>query len=128
MMGMRMPKTCWAVCKWQTINLRDWYIWLVDLFEYMMMHELTNPKCTECKIEHYSWVVCIYCFVNGRSQVPIWGQRPVILSLWGFPWNFQANSTLLPQIKPWLLPFTCFLHHYAPIYHHSLLTAPFNMP
>jgi len=44
MMGMRMPKTCWAVFKRQAINLRDWCIWLVDLFEYMMMHCLTNPK------------------------------------------------------------------------------------
>jgi hypothetical protein len=27
----------------QAIKLRDWCIWLVDLFEYMMMHLLTNP-------------------------------------------------------------------------------------
>jgi hypothetical protein len=33
MMGMRMPETCWAVLKRQAINLRDWCIWLVDLFE-----------------------------------------------------------------------------------------------
>jgi hypothetical protein len=33
-MGMRMPETCWAVFKWQVINLRDCCIWLVDLFEY----------------------------------------------------------------------------------------------
>jgi hypothetical protein len=44
MMGMRMPETCWAVFKRQTKNLRDWCTWLVDLFEYMMMHGLTNPK------------------------------------------------------------------------------------
>jgi hypothetical protein len=44
MMGMRMPETCWAVFKRQAINLRDWCIWLVDLFEYMMMHGFTNPK------------------------------------------------------------------------------------
>jgi len=44
MMDMRMPETCWAVFKRQAINLRDWCIWLVDLFEYMMMHRLTNPK------------------------------------------------------------------------------------
>ena len=43
-MGMRMPKTCWAVFKRQEIKLRDWCIWLVDSFEYIMMHELTNPK------------------------------------------------------------------------------------
>jgi len=44
MMCMRMPETCWAVFKRQAINLRDWCIWLVDLFEYMMMHGLTIPK------------------------------------------------------------------------------------
>ena len=43
-MGMRMPGTCWAVFKRQAINLRDWCIWLVDLFKYMMMHGLANPK------------------------------------------------------------------------------------
>jgi hypothetical protein len=44
MMGIRMPETCWAVFKRQTINLRNCCIWLVDSFEYMMMHGLTNPK------------------------------------------------------------------------------------
>ena len=44
MMGVRMPKTCWAVFKRQAINLRNWCIWLVDLFEYMMMHGVTNLK------------------------------------------------------------------------------------
>jgi len=34
-MGMRMPETCWAVFKRQVVNLRDWCIWLVDLFEYL---------------------------------------------------------------------------------------------
>jgi hypothetical protein len=33
MMGMRMPETCWAVFKRRAINLRDWCIWLFDLFE-----------------------------------------------------------------------------------------------
>ena len=33
-MGMRMPETCWTVFKRQAINLRDWCIWLVDLFEW----------------------------------------------------------------------------------------------
>ena len=44
MVGMKMPETCWAVFKRRAINLRDWCIWLVDLFECMMMHGLTNPK------------------------------------------------------------------------------------
>jgi hypothetical protein len=44
MMGMRMPKTYWAVFKWQAINLRNCYILLVDSFKCMMMHGLANPK------------------------------------------------------------------------------------
>jgi len=44
MMGMRMPEICWAVFKRQAVKRSDWYIWLVDLFEYMKMHGLTNPK------------------------------------------------------------------------------------
>jgi hypothetical protein len=43
-MGMRMSETRWAVFKRRAINPRDWCIWLVDLFECMMMHDLTNPK------------------------------------------------------------------------------------
>jgi hypothetical protein len=44
MMGMRMPETCRAVFKRQVINLRNCCIWLIDSFECMMMHGLTNPK------------------------------------------------------------------------------------
>ena len=43
-MGMRMPETCWAVFKWQAINLRICCIWLVDSVESMMMHGLAIPK------------------------------------------------------------------------------------
>jgi hypothetical protein len=44
MMGTKLPTTCWAVFKRQAIKLKDWCIWLVDLFEYMMIHKLTNRK------------------------------------------------------------------------------------
>jgi hypothetical protein len=37
MVGMRMPETCWAVFKRQAIKLRDLCIWLVDLFEYLLL-------------------------------------------------------------------------------------------
>jgi len=43
-MGMRMPKTFWAVFKRQVINLRDCCIWFIDSFGSMIMHGLTNPK------------------------------------------------------------------------------------
>jgi hypothetical protein len=42
MMGMRMPETCWAVFKWQAIKLRDWCIWLVDLFECHWLFEYSG--------------------------------------------------------------------------------------
>jgi len=43
MMGKRMPETCWAVFEWRAINLGDWFIWLVDLFEFE-----TSPHFTVC--------------------------------------------------------------------------------
>jgi hypothetical protein len=36
MMGIRMLETCWAVFKRHAIKLRDWGIWLVDLFELLI--------------------------------------------------------------------------------------------
>ena len=42
MMGMRKPKTCWAVSKRQVINLRRWGILLVDSVESMMTQGLAN--------------------------------------------------------------------------------------
>jgi len=50
MMGMRIPEICWAVFKRQAIKLRYWCIWLVDLFEYMMIHRLTNTKFKKQKL------------------------------------------------------------------------------
>jgi hypothetical protein len=50
MMCMRMPETCWAVFKRQAIKLRVWCIWLVDLFEYIMMRGLTNSKDLVCLV------------------------------------------------------------------------------
>jgi hypothetical protein len=36
-MGKRMPETCWAVFERRAINLREWCIRLVDLFEYKIL-------------------------------------------------------------------------------------------
>jgi hypothetical protein len=44
MMGMRMPKTRWALFKRQVISLKNCCIWLVDSFECRMMHGLANTK------------------------------------------------------------------------------------
>ena len=39
MIGMRKSKTCWAVFKWQVINLRSCCIWLVDSVECITYSE-----------------------------------------------------------------------------------------
>jgi len=36
-MGIRIHETCWAVFKRQAIKLRDWCIWLDDLFEFKIV-------------------------------------------------------------------------------------------
>ena len=61
-MGKRMPELCWAVFKRRAINLRDWCIWLVDLFECMVMHGLTNPKFNILVLRsdgmhHFYWIL-----------------------------------------------------------------------
>jgi len=44
MMGMRMPETCWAVFKWQVINMRSCCILFFDSVESSIMHGLAKPK------------------------------------------------------------------------------------
>jgi hypothetical protein len=46
MMGMSMPETYRVVFKRRAINLRDWCIWLVDLFEDILLVGYTKRK--EC--------------------------------------------------------------------------------
>jgi hypothetical protein len=69
-----------VVFKRQAINLRDWYIWLVDLFEYVMMHGLTNPKCNNkfrvtyvtrflCKIFHLNYADLYLNVCTNNHQV-----------------------------------------------------------
>jgi len=57
-MGMRMSETCWAVFKRQAIKLRDWCIWLVDLFEYediiycpaLLLQQLSSSSVMCCRL------------------------------------------------------------------------------
>jgi len=44
MMGIRIPETCWAVFKWQVINLRICCIWLVDSIECFFFSQI-NTYC-----------------------------------------------------------------------------------
>ena len=67
MMGTRMLETCWTVFKRQAINLRDWCIWLVDLFEYMMMHALTNPNC-HFLLHHFMTQAIIHTYIKLSCQ------------------------------------------------------------
>jgi len=47
MMGKRMSETFWAVFERRAINLRDWCIWLVDLFEHVRyIYTAENFICT----------------------------------------------------------------------------------
>jgi hypothetical protein len=65
--------------------MRDWCIWLVDLFECMMMHGLANPKFTSCMFQILAvpggtrWVLCswgredrtaLICCSQSDSRVP----------------------------------------------------------
>ena len=80
MMGKRMPETCWAVFERRAINLRDWCIWLVDLFECMMMHGLTNPKyvifhirtCQHLKFVKFISVDTRYWLLNMEKKLVTW--------------------------------------------------------
>jgi len=95
MMGMRIPKTCWAVFKRQVINLRNCCICLVDSFECMMMHGLANPKR---KKKHS----CLKKGVKHASTTT----------------NFLTFLSLISCTHCWFLPNLC-LQNLCYIYHHK---------
>jgi hypothetical protein len=75
MMGMRMPETCWAVFKWQVINLRSCCIWLVDSVESMKMQGLANPKFILCMFRTNKCWSSGGCFCTRSIQY-------IIMHLW----------------------------------------------
>jgi len=89
MMGMRMTETCWAVFKRQEINLRNCCIWLVDLFECMMMHGLTNPKLEN--------VLLVYVksdrSVLFNEAVNCWGYTASVAGKWNLIMEHWWNDT-----------------------------------
>ena len=93
MMGKRMPETCWAVFERRAINLRDWCIWLVDLFECMMMHGPMNIKCRVIfnKPENCasSW---FYCRNISRCTV-----------LWTSQYILQTSGTITSKRRRFIL-------------------------
>jgi hypothetical protein len=60
-MGKRMLETCWAVFKWKAINLRDWYIWLVDLFESVLISSVIDelPVLLESQTIYFYLVISV---------------------------------------------------------------------
>ena len=59
-MGMWMPETCWAVFKWQVINLRICCIWLVDSVESMMDDARTGKPLND----DHAWTFISFRFIS----------------------------------------------------------------
>ena len=71
-MGMRMPKTCWAVFKRHAIKLRDWCIWLVDLFEWLCLSPLLVVKTAKIIAKwpnHTFWSKISFVHTTGRTCI-----------------------------------------------------------
>jgi len=93
MMGKRMPETCWAVFKRRAINLRDWCIWLVDLFGCMMMHGL----------------IYIYGFQNVFLRCPTHRLHCFLSSHWSSFRFLSFMAFLIPSIQLYFgLPLALF--------------------
>jgi len=100
-MGIRMPEICWAVFKWQVINLRSCCIWLVDSVESMMMHGLANPKLTLYSlVELYRRFRGTYCshLLSWR-----WEQRDPLKHRYILP-DYTAS---VPELNN-ILVYSCF--------------------
>ena len=67
MMGMTMPETCWSVFERQAIKLRDWCIWLVDLFDYN--RTVPYSQRGSCPI---MTLTMIMRFPPTKSSTPYW--------------------------------------------------------
>ena len=108
--GMRIPEICWAVFKRQIINLRNCCIWLVDSFEYMIMHGLTIPKFLRFYVHFFDflpvfrvWIPNISKFIKCKI-IPVLTMKdmgrlvidPLIL-------NFESRWRWVVQLKLWLL-------------------------
>ena len=60
MVGVLTPKTCWALHKRQVINLRNFCIWLVDLFE-------TYDDARSCKLLMWMLIFCLLIFISQQT-------------------------------------------------------------
>jgi hypothetical protein len=78
-MGKRMPETCWAVFERRAINLRDWCIWLVHLFECWTVlvaavwNLVTRGFCASVYADDISCVTTVHDGHSGaKSGGPVW--------------------------------------------------------
>ena len=99
MMGMRIPETCWAVFKRRAINLRDWCIWLVDLFKCMMMHGLANPKRSVVFATDWSLLVLVYFHATPSRMMQVLCNQTAPVDIW------QHTVIRLPLVER--RPFRC---------------------
>ena len=96
MISIRMPETCWAVFKRQAINLRDWCIWFVDLFEdilylYFIFHYRTSVIILRpCA----SWIFSFYARSHSSDKrllalscLLVCPHITVMFPLDGYQWN-----------------------------------------
>jgi len=68
MMGMRMPKKCWAVFKRQVMNLRNCCIWLADSFECIY----TSVLLDNCKSGYLTLIPQAFCLKIATQADKCW--------------------------------------------------------
>jgi hypothetical protein len=77
MMGMRTPKTYWAVNKRQVVNWRDCCTWLVDSFEFEFESAKTVPDSPIFVIQKCLHIWCVLELYKGLHAVVA---LPLVLS------------------------------------------------
>jgi len=121
---MRMAETCSTVFKRQAINLRDWCIWLVDLFEYMMTYGLTNPEFINAKQAGDT-----YAYRNIKRKLDktisaIWFNKICRATLLPPRSNGKPEATtavdklLMMRLRMWGIPHNRTNHDQQHCYHH----------
>jgi hypothetical protein len=136
-MGKMMPETCWAVFERQEINLRDWSIWLVDLFEYLgiFVQDIWNSllcsySVTQLQAPLHISVQTVQIAVAVEphfiiQRLSVSNQRFLRLSSWFIHWRWYSVISLsLPIVLfVMILPFP---YHYRSSFlwwsYHFLIT------
>jgi len=115
-MGMRMPETCWAVFKRQTINMRNCCIWLVDSFESLEKSVRYQPNDTASHPTRLqSSTISLWEPQNPKMDCVKLRTANVTLIC-----PFLTSTELLPQLLC-SLPRLSILDHSVCFLHHPLL-------